>query len=351
MDQGHPSYGNGTIDAKKYFNCDDGRGYFAHPPEITENLGSTKRTEWDESECFDIIPYPIMNDDRAIDRIKYLEGEISRRDQQIEDDKKMHEARIEKEEIIKQEMEEAAQTRLAELETQIETLMKKIEDHDKELPRIAQLEDENRRLEYNLGEARMAMIKLKKELSHTLGTHDASADDPYQLTQLLARLQHQIAEERMDNLKQSRNTVQLKDSIDKINYQLADERIELKEQHEANHRLKLENDRLKAENEMHELERQREKEKEYEDHMRQLEDERTRLEQIMEDKEEDTRVTYDYGENEQVIKAQMELFEAEQKRINDKMDQNTENKYKALCMFTSEDVKLKIMWWRYNDVD
>eukprot|EP01084_Bolivina_argentea_P299091 515533_1 len=68
------------------------------------------RTEWDESECFDIIPYPIMNDDRAIDRIKYLEGEISRRDQQIEDDKKMYEARIEKllgqisekEEIIKQ---------------------------------------------------------------------------------------------------------------------------------------------------------------------------------------------------------------------------------------------------------
>eukprot|EP01083_Nonionella_stella_P166938 559723_1 len=42
MDQWHPSYGNGTIDAKKYFNCDDGRGYFAHPPEITENLGSTK---------------------------------------------------------------------------------------------------------------------------------------------------------------------------------------------------------------------------------------------------------------------------------------------------------------------
>eukprot|EP01083_Nonionella_stella_P039033 106149_1 len=42
MDQWHPNYGNGTIDAKKYFNCDDGRGYFAHPPEITENLGSTK---------------------------------------------------------------------------------------------------------------------------------------------------------------------------------------------------------------------------------------------------------------------------------------------------------------------
>ena len=42
MDQWHPSYGNGWIDGKQYFISDDGRGYFAHPPEIVENLGSTK---------------------------------------------------------------------------------------------------------------------------------------------------------------------------------------------------------------------------------------------------------------------------------------------------------------------
>eukprot|EP01083_Nonionella_stella_P074885 203273_1 len=91
------------------------------------------------------------------------------------------------------------------------------------------MEDETRRLEYNLGEARMAMTKLKRELSHTLGTHEASADDPYELTQLFAQLQHQIADERMDHMKQRRNSVQLKDNLDKINYQLADERIELLE--------------------------------------------------------------------------------------------------------------------------
>ena len=44
MDQWHPSYGNGTIDNTKYFKADDGRGYFAHPEEIIENLGSAKAT-------------------------------------------------------------------------------------------------------------------------------------------------------------------------------------------------------------------------------------------------------------------------------------------------------------------
>merc|ERR1712129_618367 len=42
MDQWHPSNGNGTIDNKQYFESEEGRGYFAHPPEIVENLGSTK---------------------------------------------------------------------------------------------------------------------------------------------------------------------------------------------------------------------------------------------------------------------------------------------------------------------
>ncbi len=42
MDQWHPSYGNGTIDGKVYFKSEEGRGNFAHPPEIVENLGSTK---------------------------------------------------------------------------------------------------------------------------------------------------------------------------------------------------------------------------------------------------------------------------------------------------------------------
>merc|ERR1712154_127889 len=50
MDQWHPSYGNGSIDGKKYFDSDDGRGYFAHPPEIVENLGSTKPKEKEEEE-------------------------------------------------------------------------------------------------------------------------------------------------------------------------------------------------------------------------------------------------------------------------------------------------------------
>ena len=42
MDQWHPSYGNGCIDGKQYFEADDGRGFFAHPPEIMENLGTTQ---------------------------------------------------------------------------------------------------------------------------------------------------------------------------------------------------------------------------------------------------------------------------------------------------------------------
>merc|ERR1712130_875 len=67
------------------------------------------RKEWDESECFDIVPYPILNDERAIDKIEYLKGEISSRDEEIENLKKEYEGRIqsllaqieEKEEIIK----------------------------------------------------------------------------------------------------------------------------------------------------------------------------------------------------------------------------------------------------------
>merc|ERR1712176_614966 len=50
MDQWRPSYGNGSIDGKKYFDSDDGRGYFAHPPEIVENLGSTKPKKKEEEE-------------------------------------------------------------------------------------------------------------------------------------------------------------------------------------------------------------------------------------------------------------------------------------------------------------
>eukprot|EP01083_Nonionella_stella_P219456 786118_1 len=190
--------------------------------------------------------------------------------------------------------------------------------------------DQISRLEYDLGETRLSMFKLKRELSHTLGMHESS-DDPYELTQLFARLQHQIAEERMDNMKQSTNSVQLKDNLDKINHQLADKRIELKEQCEENDRLKLENERLTAESEAQGLERQRQKQREDEEHLRQLE--------------------HDYGANEQVIEAQMKLFEAAQMEINGEMEQNAENKYKALCMFTSDDVALKIKWWRYNDVD
>ena len=41
MDQWHPFYTNGMIDDIKYFESDDGRGYFAHPEEIAENWGST----------------------------------------------------------------------------------------------------------------------------------------------------------------------------------------------------------------------------------------------------------------------------------------------------------------------
>merc|ERR1712032_1243542 len=52
------------------------------------------RKEWDESECFDIVPYPILNDERAIDKIEYLKGEISSRDEEIENLKKEYEQRI-----------------------------------------------------------------------------------------------------------------------------------------------------------------------------------------------------------------------------------------------------------------
>eukprot|EP01084_Bolivina_argentea_P261638 442231_1 len=38
MDQWHPSYCDGTIDGIRYFDSDDGRGYYAHPWEIVETF-------------------------------------------------------------------------------------------------------------------------------------------------------------------------------------------------------------------------------------------------------------------------------------------------------------------------
>ena len=62
---------------------------------ITE-LRDAVRTEWDESECIDIIPYLIMNDPRATDKIEELQGEISKRDEELENLKREYDARIAK---------------------------------------------------------------------------------------------------------------------------------------------------------------------------------------------------------------------------------------------------------------
>eukprot|EP01083_Nonionella_stella_P296644 1007693_1 len=70
------------------------------------------RKEWDECEPFDIMSYPnqYLNDERASDKINYLESEIEKRDDEIAQLKKDYEARIqsligqieEKEAIIEQ---------------------------------------------------------------------------------------------------------------------------------------------------------------------------------------------------------------------------------------------------------
>uniref|UniRef100_A0A7S0TBJ4 Calmodulin n=1 Tax=Elphidium margaritaceum TaxID=933848 RepID=A0A7S0TBJ4_9EUKA len=52
------------------------------------------RTEWDESDCFDVVPYPILNDERAVDKIAALQAAIAERDEETENLRKEYEARI-----------------------------------------------------------------------------------------------------------------------------------------------------------------------------------------------------------------------------------------------------------------
>eukprot|EP01083_Nonionella_stella_P150622 480103_1 len=86
-----------------------------------------------------------------------------------------------------------------------------------------------------------------------------------------------------------------------------------------------------------------------------LQNEREQITQELENEriqlEDDGKQDYDYGVNEEVMKEQMELFEAERKIISENMNQKRDNEYKALCRFTCADVVLKIKWWKYNDVD
>ena len=68
------------------------------------------RKEWDESECFDVVPHLIMNDERAMDKIALLESQLSEKQKEMERMEKEYEERIqkligeisEKETIIKQ---------------------------------------------------------------------------------------------------------------------------------------------------------------------------------------------------------------------------------------------------------
>merc|ERR1712228_346221 len=71
------------------------------------------RTEWDESECFDVIPHILLNDERAMDKIVMLESTLNERDEEIV--------------ALRQEYESRIQTLLSEI-SEKETIIKQAED-------------------------------------------------------------------------------------------------------------------------------------------------------------------------------------------------------------------------------
>lgn len=58
------------------------------------DLRDAIRTEWDESDFFDVIPHLIMNDERAMDKIEALKGEISKLEEEKQSMKEDFERRI-----------------------------------------------------------------------------------------------------------------------------------------------------------------------------------------------------------------------------------------------------------------
>eukprot|EP00484_Ammonia_sp_Unknown_P016924 CAMPEP_0197045870 /NCGR_PEP_ID=MMETSP1384-20130603/21656_1 /TAXON_ID=29189 /ORGANISM="Ammonia sp." /LENGTH=1661 /DNA_ID=CAMNT_0042477547 /DNA_START=48 /DNA_END=5034 /DNA_ORIENTATION=- len=88
-------------------------------------------------------------------------------------------------------------------------LSDEIQEKIKAREQTVELKLEIAKLENELGDAKLAMKKLKRELSETLGEHNDDVHDPHSVNELFQRLQFQLAEDKLAVHHGRRASIQL----------------------------------------------------------------------------------------------------------------------------------------------